>query len=206
MPPRGIAPQGTAGAAQSPDAAKKDEKPGYWKSASNVKKATILLMPFVLVLSFFMLQDEEEGPPAKVLGAGSGASAKHAADASASRADADASRADDASPAIEAGSLAQNGESPVTDASPQVAIAAIAPAIDAGAQATSATTGRDAGAKVAALPAGKRTPERLALDSVAAGSYAEAAKLYDALAVAHPDDPTFKEAARILREKASKPE
>ena len=198
VPPQRLAQEGTA----SPEAAKKDEKPGYWKSASNVKKATILLMPFVLVLSFFMLQDEEEGPPAKVLGTGTGASAKHAADASASRADVDASRAEDASPAIEAGALAQNGESPASDASAQIAIA---PAIDAGAQATNATS-RDAGAKVAALPAGKRTPERLALDSVAAGSYAEAAKLYDALALAHPDDPTFKEAARILREKASKPE
>jgi hypothetical protein len=49
--------------------------------------------------------------------------------------------------------------------------------------------------------AGRRTAERAALDAVAAGSFDEASKLYADLATAHPDDPAYKEATRILREK-----
>jgi hypothetical protein len=59
--------------------------------------------------------------------------------------------------------------------------------------------------KLVPLPAGKRTPERLALDAVAAGSFDEASRLYATLAAAHPDDPSYKEAARILREKTGSP-
>jgi hypothetical protein len=36
---------------------------------------------------------------------------------------------------------------------------------------------------------------------VAAGSFDDASKLYATLAAAHPDDPSYKEAVRILREK-----
>jgi hypothetical protein len=50
--------------------------------------------------------------------------------------------------------------------------------------------------------AGKRTPEREALDTAAAGAFEDAAKRYDVLAASHPDDPSYKEAARILRAKA----
>lgn len=46
---------------------------------------------------------------------------------------------------------------------------------------------------------GSRTDERLALDAVAAGDYPEAARRYAALAAQHPEDPSFAEAARILR-------
>ncbi len=44
-----------------------------------------------------------------------------------------------------------------------------------------------------------RTDERLALDAVAAGDYPQAARRYAALAAQHPEDPSFAEAARILR-------
>lgn len=50
--------------------------------------------------------------------------------------------------------------------------------------------------------AGQRTPAREALEAAAAGSFEDAAGAYEALASAHPDDPSFKEAARILRAKA----
>ena len=43
---------------------------------------------------------------------------------------------------------------------------------------------------------------RLALDLAAAGAFDDAAKRYDSLAAAHPDDPSYREAARILRTKA----
>jgi hypothetical protein len=46
--------------------------------------------------------------------------------------------------------------------------------------------------------------ERAALDAVAAGSLVPAAELYDELAKAHPENPAYKEAARILRAKTKK--
>jgi hypothetical protein len=56
--------------------------------------------------------------------------------------------------------------------------------------------------RATALSPGKRTPEREALDTAAAGAFEDAAKRYDVLAASHPDDPSYKEAARILRAKA----
>lgn len=50
----------------------------------------------------------------------------------------------------------------------------------------------------------QKTPERTAVDAVAAGSLAPAADLYDELAKSHPENPAYKEAARILRAKAKK--
>ena len=46
--------------------------------------------------------------------------------------------------------------------------------------------------------------ERAAVDAVAAGSYEAAAKMYEDLAKAHPENKAYKEAARILRAKAKK--
>lgn len=47
----------------------------------------------------------------------------------------------------------------------------------------------------------ERTAERRALDAAAAGDYAAAAEQYAALAHEHPDNPTYAEAARIMRAK-----
>jgi outer membrane protein assembly factor BamD (BamD/ComL family) len=57
-------------------------------------------------------------------------------------------------------------------------------------------------AKATSSGPSKRSPEREALDLAADGSYEEAAARYEALASMHPEDPTFKEAARILRVRA----
>lgn len=50
-----------------------------------------------------------------------------------------------------------------------------------------------------------RTAERKALDAAIAGADAEAAEQYAELAAAHPDNVAFREAARILRARASAP-
>jgi hypothetical protein len=50
---------------------------------------------------------------------------------------------------------------------------------------------------------GGRSPEREALDVAAAGSFEDAAKRYDALSAAHPDNTAYREAARILHAKAA---
>jgi hypothetical protein len=48
-----------------------------------------------------------------------------------------------------------------------------------------------------------RSAERRALDAAASGQDAMAAEQYEALAVAHPESAPFREAARILRERAA---
>ena len=53
------------------------------------------------------------------------------------------------------------------------------------------------------LPKGKRTPEREAIDLVSQGQFAKAADIYEQLAQQHPEQPAFKEAARILRLRAN---
>ena len=63
-----------------------------------------------------------------------------------------------------------------------------------------------ASARPKASPAGlydTRTAERRALDTAASGLDTSAAEQYEALAVAHPDSVAFREAARILRERAA---
>jgi hypothetical protein len=47
-----------------------------------------------------------------------------------------------------------------------------------------------------------KTPERDAVDALTAGDFAKASRLYRALADAHPDQPAFKEALRILEERS----
>lgn len=50
----------------------------------------------------------------------------------------------------------------------------------------------------------EKTAERAAVDAVAAGAWDPAARAYDDLAKQHPENPAFREAARILRAKAKK--
>ena len=53
-----------------------EKAPNFWQAASPVKKATLVLMPFALIMAFLMLRDES-APPPRVATAG----AKHALDA-----------------------------------------------------------------------------------------------------------------------------
>jgi hypothetical protein len=151
----------------------------FWRSASLAKKATLVLMPFALGASYFIFQpDAPPPPPARSMStAGApGSLATGARDASSTGSDAGVGAPD-------SGSLDTSPLPPVTSPDARA----------------------DAPPKVAPLPAGKRTPERLALDAVAAGSFDEASRLYASLATIHPDDPAYKEAARILREKTGTP-
>jgi hypothetical protein len=49
-----------------------------------------------------------------------------------------------------------------------------------------------------------RTQQRDAIDAAFSGSFEEAAALYDQLAASQPNEPAFREAARILREKSQR--
>jgi hypothetical protein len=163
--------------------------PGYWQSASMVKKITLVLMPFALGLSYFMLVPEPPAPPAKVV-PGAGASAKRAAQAR-------DSGAAEARAAGAAGSVTEGG-APIAEVTADAGGANEVPDQPSAAVVSPVP---DNAPKMAPLPRGARTPERQALDAVAAGSFDEASKLYTTLAASHPDDPSYKEAARILREK-----
>jgi hypothetical protein len=187
-PPPAMMPGAVLGGA--PPAPIQEAKPlNYWQAASPVKKATLVLMPFALVMAFLMLHDEPPPPPRVA-----SAPAKHAtSDAGALAA---ATAVNDAGLAASA----VDGAATVT----VTANNATGPS-DAGLAANDSQEAKpDPGssAKVVPLTGNKRTPERAALDSVAAGSFDEAAKRYDALAASHTDDPSYKEAARILHEKA----
>jgi hypothetical protein len=69
------------------------------------------------------------------------------------------------------------------------------------------TTGKPAPSISAKTPSpapSQKSLERAAVDAVAAGSYESAAKMYEELAKAHPENPAYKQAAKILRAKAKK--
>jgi hypothetical protein len=142
----------------------------YWREASAVKKATLVLMPFALVGSYIIFQPDPPPPQPRATAPASSA----ARQATATR---------DAG----GGALA---------ASPTAAPPSPGSGADVSVPPSPAPT--DAPTRVSN---GKRTPERAALDAVAAGSFDEASRLYADLASAHPDDPSYKEAARILRER-----
>lgn len=59
----------------------------------------------------------------------------------------------------------------------------------------------DGGVVLTNLPANKKTKERAAADAWAEGNFEVAVRIYDELAQQNPQNPAFREAARILRER-----
>jgi hypothetical protein len=173
-------------------AANEPTRAGFWRSASPVKKVTVLLMPLAIVGSYFaFFPTEPPKPPAGGRGSTAAtASARTAGIASSSGAQANAGGSDRSrtSPPILSAAASAPAAPPSASAAPTVASAR--PATP-----PPKTAGRSS--------SGGRSPEREALDSAAAGSFDEAAKRYDALAAAHPDNTVYKEAARILHAKAA---
>jgi len=148
---------------------------GFWREASPVKKAILVLTPFTVVAAFFGLQPMPEPPrpppsPGPLV----------------TRADASPA----AEPVASAGVASNDGGAPVT------AVLGASPDDD--------VAPKDSLARRTGKDARKRTAERAAVDAVAAGAYVEAAMLYDELAKSNAGDITYKEAARILREKAKR--
>ncbi len=132
-----------------------------WGESSWVQKAILLLMPFAVVATFVVFDDDPAPTPRRARPAASAAVA-----------------ASVATPGASATAAAAPPAAPVVPSAPSAA----APARDA----------RD-----------KRTDERAAADAVAAGAWGEAARLYDALAAAHPESRALREAARIAHLRAA---
>jgi hypothetical protein len=201
-PDWGQPPQGSAQPPEqsSPATTEPEAKPGFWKGTSGTKKATLLLMPLLLVASYYLLfMDPARHPPAPrpkppVAGGptaspSNGGAAKEGAKSASSRATAsDLALRPDAGAAVASGGAASSANVPDM-------------ATNAGGGAANGRAGRSAAP--VQKPVGK-TPERAALDAVAAGSFEDAAKAYEALAAQHPDDVTLREAARILHQKAER--
>jgi hypothetical protein len=179
-----------APAEDAEDAANEAKKAGFWRSASPVKKVTVLLMPLALVGSYFaFFPTEQPAPRTGPVSTGATAYARAAGVASPTGARADAGDVDRgrASPPGFSVAAAPPATPPVSADSPVAS--AKQPA------APPKTAGR--------LSSGGRSAEREALDTAAAGSFEEAAKRYETLAAAHPDNIAYKEAARILHAKGA---
>ncbi|MCL2447900.1 MAG: hypothetical protein FWD17_03020 [Polyangiaceae bacterium] len=179
-----------------------------WQDASPLKKALIVIAPITLGVAAWTLLESPAPPPQQ---GPSAAAQKPAAIAPEAKAFPPA----EGTPAA----ALLRGESPRTNNPSGLAQrTAVAGAAADAARAGSAPSGSAASAVApsgsaspapakktpSTQPPGTRTPERQALDAVAAGSFDDAAKQYGDLASAHADIPAYQEAARILREKASR--
>jgi len=151
-----------------------DQLKAQWKQASLPKKAIAILLPLAFVMVIFGLDDD---PPPR-------AATKPAPSASAS-----AKTAKSAKPEKSAEPEDLEPEKPTP-----------APIATAAKPAPSPANTKTAPAAVSS----QKTAERAAVDAVAAGAWEPAAKMYDELAKQHPENPAYKEAARILRAKAKK--
>jgi hypothetical protein len=189
-----------------------------WRSASLVKKITFFLLPVAFAAVLWPEAPPPAGPAPTVRGSGSASPTPSATPvrAGAAASATSASPKQSASPKASAAPLAGSASAaPVTgsaSAAPPPLTASVATAVDAGASATKASAAalaeaKKAGAAAASAsadaPAAARSigpAERYAVDAAFAGKWAEAVRFYDLLAEARPDDPVFREAARIIRE------
>ncbi len=149
-----------------------------WKQASIPQKAILLLLPFAIAAMFVIFDDKDKAADAP------SAARQHPA-ASGSSVPASTRSAPAPVAMLE----------PVPTPTPDPTASAPSTAEPA---ATHAATAKQRGKEP------PKSEERMAADLVAAGNFAEAAAAYDNLAQKHPETKAFREAARILREKAAR--
>jgi hypothetical protein len=184
--PPGNGMAGQTGATQpSPVANLLEKAKTVWQTAPPPRKAIFVLTPFVLISVVIVFGKSDDPPPPLNPPAPTQQTTTTAAPT--------------ATPAQTVGPISPPTAAPSNDV-PQAA------APDAG-QPIAANTSTPQPPSTAPRPPGsaqKKTLERAAADAVAAGAFLEAAALYEQLAREHPENPSFAEAARILRNK-SKP-
>ncbi len=143
-----------------------------WREASIPQKAILILLPFAFFAMFTLMGQSEHKPT------------HHSANSVSS---------------VAAAPPSARSARPTLSAPPAVG-SAVAATSAAPTAASPATAKPSAPAHTTAPRSGK-TPERIAVDAVAAGNYKEALEKYQALAAAHPDRPVFKQAVAILKQK-----
>jgi hypothetical protein len=175
-------------------------KPSGWKAISPVKKAIAVLLPVAFAV---LLWPEEPEPPAHSPAAPTLAAATVPAVPSAALARAPELAAGEAAPSAEsadrnasakpAGALAAASATSAPSAPPR---AATGPATAKGMPAPSAS---------APLQNADAALERRALDAAFEGRFDDAAAVYEELARTRDNEPVFREAARILRQRNARP-
>ena len=149
-----------------------------WKATSRPKKALLLMLPVAFLAVFVLFDDGGRGRRGEGSPAASVAAPSPVGALSSSRATASAS-------AVAAPAPPRPSSSPPSPPSPP----------------PSPRPPPSAPATAPAVSAGSKSPERMAVDAVVAGAYADAIHRYDELAREHPDRAAYREAARILRAK-----
>lgn len=153
----------------------------HWSSSSNAKKAAVMLaLPAALLLGVMLMKGATRRST-------TGAAPTPASTVSAASEGVRSTSSATSAPA----SAAPSSSGPAA-----VASTSARPIIRAAPGNTSALSAR---------AAKQKTPQRRAVDAVAAGSYEEAAQIYEELAQSNPEEPAYVEAARILRAKRPKP-
>jgi hypothetical protein len=201
-----------------------------FKAFSGPKKVLVFLMPIALLGAVFILFTDDPPPPKQATRADGGVEGGVVAASSAGKGPATPSytlapTAQQWPPSVPCPPAGWPPNEPLpcippgyTPPATATAAATTPPAIDVGGGAgTAAPPGKDGGAEPKEKdagaepkekpPRGQKTLERQAVDLVAAGRFAEAAAVYDQLAQQQQQrdpkntDPTYREAARILRSK-----
>jgi hypothetical protein len=153
-----------------------------WRSASLIKKITFFLLPLDIVA---VLLPESEPPP------GPDASARAVPSSSGS-----ASAMARTAKSVGAASVAMPSAAGASASASAVALQTKAPSDAKPTAAAGSASSEPAGTPAVSADA----TERAAIDAAFAGRWPVAVRLYDGLAESHPDQPAFREAARILRE------
>lgn len=196
------------GAWPAPDASDPGDKPaeksgllGAWRSLSLPKKATAALVPAAFLL-LLLPQPQEDAPTAASRSTASTAPAAKPEPGPGVAATSTVASSPNAAPT---GTM-NAGSRPGPSAAPKAATAGTAPPVASAAP----PAAKPPAAKLDLKP-GSDTPEeiepleRSAIDAAFEGRWADALKSYEQLASTHPDQPAFREAARIIREKEQLP-
>ena len=149
-----------------------------WAAMRTIQKVIFIAFPFVALGGYWAITTEDEPPPRRQ---------RPVASASAS-----ASGSANAAPSVTVATTAPTATTPPSAAT----------VMPTATGTTTAPTATVAATAPTATGSGKKpvlTLERQAADALRAGKRDQAAVLYDQLAAQHPENPAYKEAARIIR-------
>jgi hypothetical protein len=171
-----------------------------WRSASIVKRVIFLLLPLAFAAVLWPESAPPPPPAPKVRGLPTASVAPRPIVVAPTTPSAPVATANPQPTAPLAGTVADAGLTP-SNAEPSAAPTATAAQTKPPAGGNAGAPASSASADVASSA---RPPndalERIAIDAAFAGRWRDAVGLYDRLAAARPEDPAFREAARIIRE------
>ena len=159
-----------------------------WKAMPPLRKFIVGTFPGVALLVYFMLFDDKPQPRRVPQPPPSGSVAATAS-------------APSTTPSASVSAPIPTASVPVMPSAS--ASVAVMPSASVAPSASSAPIPVASAKPPPTVPKGKHTTERDAIELVSQGQYTKAAELYEQLAQQHPEQPAYKEAARLLRLKAT---